>query len=447
MATAAGQSTVRALVDQLKGWSLVVWMVVATSLVTGIAWWDQTRQDDAGLSDLEIDQSMLASAMAGNLEAHLAAGQRDGVPSGEYGDVLVLVAAPDGSGLRSPQGRLFHSPPVLEALGRGARSLRLTREQAAQLGLPARTSVAGIATVDAGPLGKWGLVTVASAARQRDRDRRSQRRLVLTVCLSAGLVLAFGGVALRRQRKQMELARELTLAEARRQRDEQLLRAERVATMGTFAMGVAHEVSTPLGIIVGRAEQLQERVRDDDRAERHTQAILRQAGRIQHIVRRFLDMARGGQPSLVRTDPMVIVREATAAVEHRFAKANVSLTADLPPALPQIQCDKDLLEQAVVNLLLNACEACASGGHVEVAARADAQRVAFVVSDDGAGIRPENAVRATEPFFTTKGNAGSGLGLAIASEIIKSHRGELTIGPRDGRGTRARIEIPAAGPL
>jgi two-component system NtrC family sensor kinase len=270
-------------------------------------------------------------------------------------------------------------------------------------------------------------------------------RLVLSVLVASGLVLAFGGVAIRKQRKQLELAHRLTISEVERARDEHLLRAERVATMGTFAMGIAHEVATPLGVIVGRAEQLLGRLHDDERGARSAEAILKQADRIQHIVRRFLDMARGGPLSFARTDPSGIVRAATAALEHRFAKANVSLAADIPPSMPQIQCDCDLLEHAIVNLLLNACEACAPGGHVEVAARWDAECVAFVVSDDGIGIGPEDAARATEPFFTTKSaGGGTGLGLAIATEIAKSHRGELTIAPNAKRGTRVCIEIPIA---
>jgi signal transduction histidine kinase len=132
-------------------------------------------------------------------------------------------------------------------------------------------------------------------------------------------------------------------------------------------------------------------------------------------------------------------------VQHRFAKADVRLVTDAPPDVREIRCDRALLEQAIVNLLLNACDACDPGGHVELAVRADGERVAFVVTDDGVGIQAENAARATEPFFTTKpAGAGSGFGLAIASEIAKSHRGELSIAPNAGRGTRACLEIPAA---
>jgi len=100
-----------------------------------------------------------------------------------------------------------------------------------------------------------------------------------------------------------------------------------------------------------------------------------------------------------------------------------------------------------VNLLLNACEACTEGGHVEISARSDTERVAFVVTDDGAGISLEDARRATDPFFTTKPlGAGTGLGLAIATEIVKSHRGELAIAPNPEKGTRALIRIPIASP-
>jgi signal transduction histidine kinase len=448
-----------------RRWSLVAWMLLAIAAVTGLAWWDEQREDGAAIGDLETEQATLASSLGAGFRAQLAIAERDHAPTEglvdvglraiqvverdagmqHRSDLMVLLEAPNDATLRAVDGRSLRSASIRDALDRGASALRLSREEAAELGLPRRTSVAGIARVEVDGLGRWGVVAVASAARERDRQKRAQTRLVLGVLVASGLVLAFGGMALRNQRKELELERELTVAEAQRQRDEELVRAERVAMMGTFAMGIAHEVATPLGIIVGRAEQLMTSGREDERAERNAQAILKQAERIQQIVRRFLDMARGGLPSLERADPVVVLRAATAAVDHRFAKARVTLSSDIPPAMPEIQCDKDLLEQAIVNLLLNACEACDPGGHVALTARAEAEHVSFVVRDDGAGISPEDAARATEPFFTTKATgAGAGLGLAIATEIVKSHRGQLTIGPSDPRGTQARIDIPIA---
>jgi two-component system NtrC family sensor kinase len=486
--------------------SLIVWMLVAIGVVTGLAWWDEQREADAALRDLESEQSVVAWSAAGTLRAHLTSVERDAILVGEHGtgevgdryapvivrradapgpsaadptrilltvpiadgrivdfgvrpsdlvdrdqrlarpgELMILVAPPNETSLRSVDGRVVSSPALRGALDRGAPTVRLARPEAAEIGLPARTSMAGFARVDGGNLGRWGVVAVASAARERDREKRAIWRLVLGVLVASGLVLAFGGAALRRQRAQLEVERELAVAEVRHARDEELLEAERVATMGTFALGIAHELGTPLGVIVGRAEQLVAKVQGDERAVRSAQAILAQADRIGHIVRRFLDMARGGPPSLALVNPSSVGRAAVGAVEHRFARTNVALTTDIPASMPRIQCDADLLEQALVNLLLNACEACVEGGHVEIAARTDGAQVAFVVTDDGAGISAENARRATEPFFTTKpAGKGTGLGLAIATEIVKSHRGTLTIAPREELGTRAVIEIPVA---
>jgi signal transduction histidine kinase len=498
-------------VSSLRGqWLLVASMLAAIGVVTWLAWWDEQREAGAAMRDLESEQSVLARSLAADLRVHLAMVERDAVAIAEHGaagfqaryspilvraanapaaaavdparilvtvplpdlravdlgvsagdlvdpgdatrdnQMLVLVSPPDETSLHTTDGRTLQSPPLRNAIDRRLATLRLSRPEAAQVGLPERTSVAGIAGVDASDQRRWSVVTVASAARERDREKRAVWRLVLGVLVASDLVFAFGGAALRRQRKQLELQRELAVAEAQRERNEELLRAERVAMMGTFALGIAHEVSTPLGVIVGRAEQLLGRAQGDERLGRNAQAILNQADRIQNIIRRFLDMARGRPPSMEQADPADIVRAAVRAVEHRFARARVTLATDIPATMPLVQCDRDLLEHAVVNLLLNACEACQPDGHVSISARADAGQVGFVVVDDGPGISAENAARAAEPFFTTKADgAGTGLGLAIATEIVKSHRGELVIGPNradgaDGKGTRALIEIPIA---
>jgi two-component system NtrC family sensor kinase len=495
--------------------SLAAWMVVAIAIVTALAWWDERREADAALQDLEAEQTVVASSLAASLRAHLVAVERDAQLAGEAGEAVergvahlaypgdryvpaavrdagaaapteidpsriliavplaggrrvdlgvrvrdlldpdpqierageltVLLATPQDGALRATTGARVESPPLSDALARDLPAQRLGRPEAAQIGLPARTAMAGLARVDA--LGRWGVVVVASAARERDREKRAVWRLVLGVFMASGLVLVFGGLALRNQRKELDLARDLAMAQVQRSGDEALARGARIATMGTFAMGIAHEMSTPLGVIVGRSEQLLGRVQGDERAVRGAQIILQQADRIRAIIRRFLDMARGGPPSLERADPAEVARAAASAVEHRFAEAGVSLASDIPPAMPAVQCDRALLEHAIVNLLLNACEACRPGEHVEVAARSGSDRVAFVVTDDGAGITREDAARAKQPFFTTKGpDQGSGLGLAIATEIAHSHRGELSIEPGAGGGTRACIEIPVAAP-
>jgi signal transduction histidine kinase len=306
--------------------------------------------------------------------------------------------------------------------------------------------MAGLATVDAGVLGKWGVAVVATAQRVRDREIRGKRRLILGVVLAAALVTLFGGWAMRKQRDETDRARELAAAEAARAADERLQRADKLATLGALATGIAHEVATPLGVILGRAEQLAPRVATDEKARRAVASIQEQGERIDQIVRGFLTLARGQQPETREEDPAAIARAAASLARHRFAKAGVVLELSTASGLPKLTCEPRLLEQALVNLLLNACDACvdAKGGKVTVAVRATGnESVVFEVDDEGTGIDQETAARATEAFYTTKRSGrGTGLGLAIATEIVKHHRGTLNLAPRSPRGTRATIEVP-----
>jgi signal transduction histidine kinase len=142
-----------------------------------------------------------------------------------------------------------------------------------------------------------------------------------------------------------------------------------------------------------------------------------------------------------------LVAESVALVEHRFAKAGVRLVVEVAANLPIIHGDPRLLEHAVVNLLLNACDACANKGTVTVLARAgDGNRgLAIVVVDDGPGISPANAGRVLEPFFSTKPSGqGTGIGLALVQEIVASHRGSLALESVLPHGTRATIKLPSS---
>ena len=433
----------------------LVWgMVAVIAAVAAIAYWDGERESSAALEDFAQEQVTLARGVAAALQARVEEG--DGLGSvlarglgaiEKPGAVRVLLRPPGAAHMVGLAGQDVDSAPLESGLDGGRAAVRLSREQAAAVGLPPRTAVAGFATVDAGPDRRWGVAVVANAQRLRDRERRARWRLVLATLLAGGLVLGFGGAALRRQRRKMDLERELAVAEIQRQQDERLERSDRAATLGTFAMGIAHEIATPLGIISGRAEQLERPLAGDERSSRAVHAILEQTERIHQVIRAFLGLARGEAP-LARDLPAPdLGRRAMALCEHRFARAGVTLEADFPDGGPTVRGDPNLLEQALVNLLLNACDACDRGGHVRLSVETG-DGVAFVIADDGVGIATADAARATEPFFTTKPKgAGTGLGLAIVSEIAKLHRGSLTIAPRQPRGTVARLVVPAAAPL
>jgi signal transduction histidine kinase len=254
------------------------------------------------------------------------------------------------------------------------------------------------------------------------------------------IVLAFGGVALKLQREDLELARVLELNELQRGKEAQLNQASRAATMLTFAAGLAHEVSTPLGVITGRAQQLLPRVREDEKAHKAVLMIQEEAEGLGRMVRRFLDLARGGSPSLEEADPVDLARGAAALVQHRFQEAGVDLSLDLAPELPKLHGDARLLMQVLVNLLLNACDAARQVG---LTVRCEGAALLFRVSDDGVGMAPEMAARVLEPFFSTKpAERGTGLGLAIAHEIVKMHRGTLRIESRPQQGTQVTVSLP-----
>ncbi|HEX3851024.1 MAG TPA: ATP-binding protein [Polyangiaceae bacterium] len=458
--------------------SLLIWMMLAIGAVAVIAYWDEQREFAAALKDFAGEQTVLAQAIATTLQTELAGQESTPVDAlAEVGPeansetrlrrafsaehflaavrsverphlVRLFVRAPDSSGFATADGAVVHSPVLEAGFSASERSIRLARPDAAALGLPARTAMAGLAMVDAGNAGRWGVAVVASAQRERDRELFAQWRLALSVVVASGLVLAFGGLALRNQRKQMLLSQELAIAALQSERDERLVRADKLATMGALATGIAHEVSTPLGVIVGRAEQLLGKLSGDERSKRAVEAIAEQAERIGGIVRGFLALARGDTPHMDHVQPKALAQVALSLVEHRFVKAGVHLSMSCAEALPQVACEPRLMEQVLVNLLLNACDACQQGGHVELRLIAEGQRVAFVVTDDGSGISPDAAARIMDPFFTTKPvGEGSGLGLAIANELVKHHRGTLTVAARQGQhGTRACVELPIAEP-
>jgi signal transduction histidine kinase len=438
---------------RLRGVTLALAMVASVAAVAALAYWDAARESAAALEDFAEEQRTLAAALGAALRVR----SDEGAPIAEPvvlkelravardRTLAIYLHRPGEPTLRSTEGARLSSARLIDAIDRGDTVLRVPREEAAAFGLPARTALAGISRVDGGAAGSWDVIAVATAQRERDRQVSAHRRLVLSVFLAAGLVLAFGGAARRTQRKELVLERELAVQDVRQRRDERLERANKAAAMGTLAMGVAHEISTPLGVIAGRAEQMSPRVAGDERLSGDVAAILAQVDRINQVIRGLLGLARGDAPLAERIDPRALAENALGLVEHRFGKAGVRLRQSVGEDLPAINGDPRLLEHAVVNLLLNACDACKESGEVVLDVRRRDAALEIAVEDSGTGISPSDAGRALEPLYTTKGReGGTGLGLAIAHEIVANHRGQLAFSSVQPRGTRAVIVVPAA---
>ena len=225
-----------------------------------------------------------------------------------------------------------------------------------------------------------------------------------------------------------------------------LVRAEKLATIGTLAAGVAHEVGTPLGIISGRTEQLLERApagEDGDAARKNLSSIMAQVEKVSKTIRQLLDFARLRPIEAATVTPAQALQNAAALLDHRFRHARVTLHVDAPPHVPAISADPGQLEQVLVNLLINACDACAAGGNVWVCAGVAGSLVSLEVRDDGVGIPPENLALVLDPFFTTKKRGeGTGLGLSVAADIVKNHGGTLEVESVAGEGTTMRVFLP-----
>ena len=210
---------------------------------------------------------------------------------------------------------------------------------------------------------------------------------------------------------------------------ESLLRAERLATLGRLASGVAHEVGNPLGAITGYAELARDRLRAGGSAEADDflARIGDEALRIDRLVRDLLDLARPAEPAAGTTELAAPLEAALrlARVQPRFR--SVAVEVALPPALPRVVADERRLSQVFLNLLLNAADAMGGAGRVSVGAALDGGAVVVSVADSGPGIAASDLPRVFEPFFTTKaGGQGTGLGLAISQEIVESFGGELS---------------------
>lgn len=425
-----------------RSWRVLA-MFAAVGLVLAGAVWSATNERAASFADFAHRQRLLATAIGNDFEDRLS--REDASHDEEVASLLaslqriekpreliVLVARPGSGGFLTADDRIIPSSRLRAALDAREDTVVIPRDEAVAFGLPRRTAIAGLARVaPASGAGEWGFVVLSSAERLRDRQIHEQWRLAMTVVIVTGVVAFFASVELRRQTGELEREREAALA-----------KAEKMAALAALSTGIAHEIGTPLGIIVGRVEQALDRTQDE-RTRAALGVVGEQVERIRRIVNGSLALARGDTPLLVKTPPGSVARRAVDLVRHRFDKAGIEIACDVEDKLPAVACDPALFEQALVNVLLNACEATPRGGHVRLSVKAEENRVQFVVDDDGKGIPDDVAQKATEPFFSTrKGEGGSGLGLTIAREIVSHHAGAITLARRkDGAGTRATITI------
>ncbi len=243
------------------------------------------------------------------------------------------------------------------------------------------------------------------------------------------------------------------MAEALAQREEllrqaaqqQIGRSEHLASVGRLAAGVAHEINNPLTGVLGFAEVLRQSPNLDPQDREDLEVIIRETKRAREIVRGLLDYARESPSLPTRLDLNEVIRETIRLLGNREAFQHIVLVEDLAEPLPPINADKNRLQQVLLNLSLNACEAMPGGGTLLISTQAANGKVVIKITDTGCGIKREHLDRIFEPFFTTKPvGKGTGLGLSVSYGIIQQHGGTLDVESEEGKGSTFTITLPAA---
>ncbi len=230
----------------------------------------------------------------------------------------------------------------------------------------------------------------------------------------------------------------------RRRLEEQLRRTERIAELGTLASGMAHEIGTPMNVILGRAEYLLERVTEEP-IKKSLQVIVTQVERITRVMNQLLAFARRRPVERRPLDLRETIEGSLEMFQERLARHGIRIEKSFQDDCPKVHADADQMSQVLINLVMNAIQAMPEGGMLRVAlARADGM-VRLTVADTGHGIAQQDLPKIFDPFFTTKETGkGTGLGLTVVKGIIDEHGGSIQVESDSGKGTTFTISLPVS---
>ncbi|MBP1697311.1 MAG: histidine kinase [Deltaproteobacteria bacterium] len=229
--------------------------------------------------------------------------------------------------------------------------------------------------------------------------------------------------------------------------EEQVRHADRLATIGQLAAGVAHELNEPLGSILGFAQLAKKCPGVPHQAELDIEKIFNASLHARDIVKKLLIFAREMPPQKIKVNLNKSVEEALTFFRSRCTQEGVELICSLSPNLPGVDADPSQLNQVVINLIVNALQAMPRGGDLKIQTLYEDDQVLLIVEDTGIGMNEEVLGKIFTPFFTTKEvGKGTGLGLPVVHGIITSHGGSVRVKSKVGQGTRFEIQLPAAKP-
>ena len=252
--------------------------------------------------------------------------------------------------------------------------------------------------------------------------------------------------ALRQKIEEVERAQQ-RLADAQ----ERLIRSERLASVGRLAAGLAHEIGNPLAAISGMQDLLLSGELEEEQRKDFLSRMQKETDRINRIIKDLLQFARPGksqdpntphEPGNVET----AVYDTVALLTHQKTMQDIELSVDIFPELPRVELGHQQLMQVVLNLVINARDACAGSGTIKISAEPSVLGVELSVTDNGSGISKEAREHLFEPFFTTKEvGAGTGLGLAVCQGLIEAAGGHIHHDESHKEGARFVVDLLASG--
>lgn len=234
---------------------------------------------------------------------------------------------------------------------------------------------------------------------------------------------------------------------------------DRLASLGTLAASVAHEINNPIAGVLNLSMLMQRILKDDGIPEgrvpefrRYLAQVTNETSRVGRIVSDLLSFSRRGKPQRSAADLNRLVKTTVSLVDHKLKLANIALDMQVAEALPSVHCDGGQIQQVVLNLVLNAAESMQSRGSGTVTVKTwpgeDGNTVKLSVSDTGDGIPAEILPRIFDPFFTTKTDGkGVGLGLAVSYGIVQAHGGDIEAKSKVGEGTEFTLTLPLQPPV
>ena len=227
---------------------------------------------------------------------------------------------------------------------------------------------------------------------------------------------------------------------------QQIMKSERLATLGQLAAGVAHEINNPLGTISIYAQMtLDDLGKDNDSCRENLEVVMKQTNRAGRIVKDLLEFARQSEPEMRILNINDVIKKAVAITTHPAELQNISFATHLAPELPDVQGDTDKLQQVFVNIIINALQAMSEGGTLTIDTKLteDGEFVEIEISDTGCGIPQEHLSKLFDPFFSTKKTGeGTGLGLSVSFGIVQKHNGTIDVKSKVGEGSTFIIRLP-----